>query len=283
MISHGMARPPKTSAIDQRPVAQRQGRREFAAAVAGASPSSQVLPYTHVTDGYAFRDVLQSGELRPTPCRVFGTDLLYMFYGRPAYRAAQEDESSGIDAYWPVCFVLKAEGIKPTRVFPFDSGAFQSGRYADHMYHRMIKEDFEVDPDPTSPPRLINLFWRDGRSYYDADSRRGLKDPSADAMDFELRAYRDLIASTGRAPFDERNSAVEAQFDGPIRLKDNTVAVILPSEFASPSVMKRIDDLGAISLPFSTVQRQGPGNMVAQIYDVVRDLLSGIHGGIACW
>lgn len=104
-----------------------------------------------------------------------------------------------------------------------------------------------------------------------------------DAMDFEIKAYRDLIASTGRAPFDERNSAVEVQLDKPISLKGNTVAVIMPTEFATDPILRRIEAIGAISLPFSTVHRHGSTNMVAQIYDLVRDLLSGTHGRVKCW
>jgi hypothetical protein len=261
----------------------RPGRRDFAQRVAAASPSRHVLPYTHVTDAYAFRDVIGSGELRPTPCRVFEEDLLYLFYGRPAYRAAQQEESNGIDAYWPVCFVLDGAKVSPTRCFPFDSGAFQRGMYADHVYHRMIKEDFEVDGDPISPPRVIGAFWRDERSYYDADTRRGLRTFDAEALDFEVKAYCDLIASTGRAPFDERASAIEAQLDAPLQLKGNTVAVILPSEFATPAIIRQVEALGALALPFSTVHRHDPQNMVAQIYDLVRDLLSGSHGRVKCW
>lgn len=273
--------PPIPSAAGAKPA--RAGRREFAALVAATPPSSQVLPYTHVTDAYSLRDILASGELSPTHCTVFGTDLVYMFYGRPAYRAAQQEESNGIDAYWPVCFVLNAAAVVPFRLFPFDSGAFHRGMYADHMYHRMIKEDFEIKADGSSPQRLVNLFWRDERSYYDAQAKGGLKDIGAGTLDFEVKAYRELIASTGRARYDERASSVEAQMDRPIKLNGNTVAVVLPSELASPAVIRQVDGLGALALPFSTVQRHGPHNMVGQIYDVVRDLLSGKHGKVRCW
>lgn len=246
-------------------------------------PSQQVLPYTHVTDAYAFRDVLTTGELLPTPCRVFGDDLLYLFYGRPAYRAAQEEASNGIDAYWPVCFVLESAVVQPTRCYPFDSGAYQRGLYADHVYHRMIKEDFEISPSPTTPSRLVNLFWQNDRAYYEADGQRGLRQMDVDPFDFEIKAYRDLIASRERAPFDERSSAIEVQLDAPMRLQGNTIAVVMPSEFATDAIVGRVEELGAIALPFSTVGRHGPANMVGQIYDVVSDLLSGSHGRAKCW
>ncbi len=206
-----------------------------------------------------------------------------MFYGRPAYRAVQQDESNGIDAYWPVCFVLDPARLAPDRFFPFDSGAFQQGRYADFMYHGMIKEDFELARDPTTPQRLLAKYWRDERAYFDADTQAGLSRSTVDPFDFEAKAYASLIAGTGRAPFDERNSTVEAQFGEPLMLEGNTIAVVFPSEFARPNVLADIERLGAVALPFSVVRRHGAENMVSDIYGVVRDLLSGKHGRIRCW
>jgi hypothetical protein len=53
-----------------------------------------------VTDGYSFRDIMGCGALVPSHCPIFDCELVYLFYGRPAYRAAAERESNGTDAYW---------------------------------------------------------------------------------------------------------------------------------------------------------------------------------------
>jgi hypothetical protein len=150
------------------------------------------------------------------------------------------------------------------------------------MYHQMIKEDFELDADPTSPGRLLRLFWRDEKSYYNAE---GVSSFSPALLDFEAKAYGELIRDVGRAPFDERNSAIEIQVDAAIELSGNTLAVILPYAFATPDMIVKIESLGAIALPFDVVRRHTPTEMVGQIYTIVRDLLSGKHasGRGKCW
>jgi hypothetical protein len=247
-----------------------------------ATPQSQVaLPLTHVTSGYYFRDIIETQTLAPTFCRVFSEDLLYMFYGRPAYRAASEQEGSGLDAYWPICIVLNHDALlAPTRIFPFDSGAFHQRRFDRFMHHEMIKEDFELDPDPSMPGRLLRLFWRDEKSYYNA---KGLADFEPQTFHFEAKAYHRLIGNLDRAPFDERNSAIEVQLGSPVELAGNTLAVILPEDFSTPERLQRIEGIGALALPFPTVGRHGPREMVGQIYDIVRDLLGGKHGRVKCW
>lgn len=130
-----------------KPRAPRTPRRNFAALVRAAPVSPVSLPLTHVTDGYSFRDIMGNEALVPSPCRIFGSDLVYLFYGRPAYRSAAELESNGIDAYWPVCFVMEPGAAAAMRIYPFDSGAFHHGRFSRLTHLKMIKEDFELDPD----------------------------------------------------------------------------------------------------------------------------------------
>lgn len=106
-----------------------------------------------------------------------------------------------------------------------------------------------------------------------------------DVLDFEAKAYLELVRDHGRGPFDERNSAIEIQVDAPIELRGKTVAVILPQAFATPEMLAKIEALGALALPFDVVRRHGPTEMVGQIYTVVRDLLGGKYGGGRgqCW
>jgi len=240
------------------------------------------LPLTHVTDGYSFRNIMAIGTLEPAPCRVFGESLVYLFYGRPAYRSAAELESNGLEAYWPICFVLEPDCVPPKRIFPFDSGAFHHKRFMGFMHHDMIKEDFALDPDPSMPGRLLRLFWTNERSYYDAEDVSSFKPAT---LDFEAKSYAELIRSPVRAPFDERNSAIELQVDTAIPLKGNTLAVILPHALATADMLARIEALDALALPFGTVRRQSPVEMVGQIYTIVRDLLSGEYaeGRGKCW
>ncbi|SEK00155.1 hypothetical protein SAMN05518849_1256 [Sphingobium sp. AP50] len=88
----------------------------------------------------------ESETLDPVPCPVFNKEpLIYFFYGRPAYRASAQIQSNGLDAYAPICIIMKPDAADPRRIFPFDSGAFHHHLLADFTHHRMMKEDFELD------------------------------------------------------------------------------------------------------------------------------------------
>lgn len=270
--------PSPPSVSDRKP--RRPARGDFARLVRNAPLSEQDLPLTHVTDAYHLRNIADAGALEPTPCGIFDEPLLYLFYGRPAYRAAGQVETSGLDAYWPICFVLRSAAVAAKRIYPFDSGAFHRGLFADFCHHDMIKEDFELDVDPTTPARLLNLFWANARNYFDnRDALEGTFDPFA----FEAKSYSELIRAKANAPFDERHSAIELQSGEPLALSGNLLAVIMPDDFASDAVRARFEALGALVLPFDTVSRHHAGNMVGQIYDICRDLYSGKHGRLKCW
>ena len=50
------------------------------------TPNWGAMPLTHITRGVIADDILRSGQISPSPCRVFEQPLAYFFYGRPAYR-----------------------------------------------------------------------------------------------------------------------------------------------------------------------------------------------------
>ena len=85
------------------------------------------------------RSILREGELQTEPCAVFDDEpLLYLFYGRPAYRVNSQVLSSAIDAYAPVCFIVRPGSVKaPRRIFPFDRGKQRSeSRGIEEAYDR---------------------------------------------------------------------------------------------------------------------------------------------------
>jgi len=261
--------------------AARAARRDFANLVRKGEASERPLPLTHMTDAYIFRSILETETLEPVPCNVFKEEpLLYFFYGRPAYRAAVQAQSNGLDAYAPICIVLKPEAAPPHRIFPFDSGAFHNHLLADFTHHHMMKEDFELDCVPDMPGRLVNLFWSNEQSYF---NNRNHSNFVPEPMDFEAKSYQELIRFKGKSGFDDRASTVEIQSAEAVALAQNTLAVILPSEFARGTILTKIEEMGALALPYDHVSRGGSGENVGQIYNIVRELLSGRHGKVQYW
>lgn len=259
----------------------RAPRREFAELVRETPPSETSLPLTHMTDGYVFRSIMEGMELEPAPCTVFDDEpLLYFFYGRPAYRAAAQAQSNGLDAYAPICLVMKPDAVPPRRIFPFDSGAFHNHLLADFTHHKMVKEDFELDCMADMPGRLINLFWSSGEAYF---NNRDTSNYVPEAMAFEAKSYQELIRFKGKSGFDDRASTIEIQAAEAVALPENTLAVILPYDFAKGPILARIEAMDALALPYDHVSRGTPGENVALIYSIVRDLLSGQRGKVRYW
>jgi hypothetical protein len=75
---------------------RRSPRGNFVALVRSAPASSVALPLTHVTSSYSIHDTMGQEALLPWHCGIFGGDLVYLFYGRPAYRTAAERASNEV-------------------------------------------------------------------------------------------------------------------------------------------------------------------------------------------
>jgi hypothetical protein len=228
------------------------------------------LPATHISDGFGFRAILDCGELRPEPCPVFDNEpLLYLFYGRPSYRVNSQVLASAIDAYAPVCFVLRPSSVdRPRRVFPFDSGAFHAERFSEAMHRKMMRDDFALEPGPSSPRQLISLFFGTNERYM---RNEPLEAVTAPGLAFEVSSYHTLISSRHENVFDERISAVEIQIDEPLPLAGNVEAVVMPDRFAIPEVLASLDAAGAVPLLYDYVARLRPEAFTGNIYQLVRD------------
>jgi hypothetical protein len=65
--------------------------------IRGQLPATGKLPLVHVSRGYDFDAILRGDFLTPQPCKVFNRKLIYLFYGRPAYRAKDGNNFGGRD------------------------------------------------------------------------------------------------------------------------------------------------------------------------------------------
>lgn len=107
-----------------------------------ANPS--LLPLVHTTSAYSFRDMYEDDTIDPKMCRHFNEELIYLFYGRPAYRT-EKAEFTDLEFNWPIVFIFDPrmiEGIK--RVLPFDTGAFCLNLYNRFFAKNAQMEDFEL-------------------------------------------------------------------------------------------------------------------------------------------
>lgn len=191
------------------------------------TPTSPSLSYCHTTDMWRFRSIVELGYLSPVRCKVFEEDLVYFFYGRPAYRREADPIVTSPKA--PVVLVLHPTVLKlPQRVFPFDTGAFPK-RFARWLVHGMELRHFQLDADARSPPRHVSAFFLSNRNYLNCDAKT---QPTASGAEVEaetlFRIYND---TTSTDDVDDRRHAVEVQINSSIPLHGSHIlAIILPTQ-----------------------------------------------------
>jgi len=228
------------------------------------------MPLMHTTDLYRFREILRTSTLSPKPCSVFdGDSLLYLFYGRPAYRPNMRTESSSILAYRPVCLILEHDvASSPKRVFPFDSGAYTIGLYNQHVHDEMDISSFEMKPVPESARKVVRSFFGNNKNYYLGIPNSNLSMPN---FAFEANAYYNLISEKGKTPYDDRRASIEIQIKEEIHLsRSNIMAVCMPTSFCDEhEVLNMVTNVWkADILPYPSYHAS-PSEDVRSIFDAV--------------
>jgi hypothetical protein len=205
-------------------------RRRFASLVSKAPGVGRLLPLTHTTDGWSFRDIASHKRLEVMEGPAFKESLLYLFYGRPAYRAATTQNATALTAFCMVSFLMRSELMpRPKRIFPFDSGAMKAKRFAPFMHPAMLAEHFELNSELEEARKLVGLFYGDNDRYYMGNVLVDIKFPR---LELEAQCYYSLILNVSLLSADDRKGTIEIQYDCDLELTSNNVmAVIAPEVF----------------------------------------------------
>jgi hypothetical protein len=139
---------------------------QITAASSDKKSDLKALPLTHLTDWAGFIAITNDGHFASRkPCSVYGTHLVYAFYGRPAYRLRDDGSSHNLPTFSPVCFVLNNKLVNSAkRMLPFDSGAFS--KYAAAMHPSLTLKDYELTVGYVSTTNVVSYFWGSNADYY---------------------------------------------------------------------------------------------------------------------
>jgi hypothetical protein len=203
--------------------------------VARHAPVDGLLPLVHITRAYAFDAILDGDSLEPSVCDVFKDKILYLFYGRPAYRA-KEGNNARLEFEWPIVFVFDAEKVSEIkRIFPFDTGAFAQQLYSDFFDKESQFMDFALTPSLETARKFVGTFYQDNNEYYQGETRKNVDIP---LRQFEAQGIYELARLPGVQSSklqgktrDERSSALEVQVAQAISLKDALIALVLPEPY----------------------------------------------------
>ena len=177
-----------------------------------AQPNNPSLPLTHTCDGYRFQQIAEQNQLQANTCENFQELLVYLFYGRPAYRPGswRYKSASAINAYLPCSLLLNGNlttGLK--RIAPFDTGAYFNKIYDDFLHPSMQLENFFLKPSIDMPQRIVRMFYASNRNYY-FDMPSDIELPSTA---FEAQAYKSIIRARATKTHDDRCSTVESKLE----------------------------------------------------------------------
>lgn len=226
------------------------------------------LPLVHTSRCEFLGDVARSHLLEPRSCPVFGEKLLYLFYGRPAYRSSKGTQPGESAALCPVCFVFKPRNPRANiaRVYPCDSGAL-----AGDLYRPILNPgdlgSLELDPDIMAVRRYVSLFFQTNGNYYIGRVRQ----PIGPALDDTAARLHELLSSSGPVRYDDRRSAVEVQIRSPIDLRGNLLYVLLPRIFLDDENIRTaiFSEWNCDPIPYPTFDGDSP----SAYYGVMRDRL----------
>lgn len=197
------------------------------------------LFWCHTTKTGALMQILHEGKFRPNFCPHFKRELIFFFYGRPAYRVARADMTDELD--WPVVLVFNHRLMEfGNRLFPFDTGAFFHGRYEGWIDSRTMPiEEFELLCMEEGPRRHVTAFFGTNREYLRTKPLGKLHGTGNEVFGAHFGSIVGLLHSKTRDGVDDRRLAVELQLQLPVEIDAEYLsAVIYPDQIADSPWMK---------------------------------------------
>lgn len=212
------------------------------------------MAWCHTTNMWLLAKIVRESKIAPRYCRVFKEDLLYLFYGRPAYRKVS-DENVGTTARAPAVIVFRPEGVKPAkRMYPFDSGAFPD-RYERWLAGGMGLEDFALGDDLQMAQRHVRAFFGSNSGYLLCSPATPSPAPGAE---FEVETLTRMYHDTGAGGAgDDRRHALELQIDHAVEIGPTTIlAIVVPEECRDRSEFVALEAAGIAMLGYQLVKQR---------------------------
>jgi hypothetical protein len=244
-----------------------------------ASPMGEPLPLVHVTEMGVGNAIIFSGQLQARKCKVFNKNLLYFFLGRPAYRLPGENEASEHISRYPCVFIVDPSLVKPSQVYPFDTGAAKAGFYENADPHLGIK-DYMLDGTYEGARKQLGFAFEDVDDYFDGRIRSGLTD-DVPHYDQATHSYVAIANQANRGvndagKYDDRASAIEIATERHLDIKDAVQLIIMPQQFLdgpqggkNMKLLERINGLGLSVSLYNWQSTRSPADFRAEIKNKV--------------
>lgn len=207
-------------------------------------PQRALMPLTHTTSAIKFQKVIDIGGLQPQACSTMKQDLVYLFYGRYAYRAKRDLEYQEFATHAPIVLILNPKSAGPfAHIFPFDTGHYP------HDYNPLVSiamEDFRLDSLEMAEC-AIDLFWLDRWDYVRFDVNSARQPSHFRGFDSIAKLYAGLLHSSSEA--DDRRGTIEVASTIEIPINTTTLlGIVLPTDMMDDPTVQHMMASGVLKI-----------------------------------
>ena len=179
----------------------------------------------HCTTLAPVQAALEGDALAMERCDVYGEDLTYLFYGRPAYKPLPTGKFTRIIDSAPICLIFDPILLaRSLRILPFDSGGF--ARYADLIGHGLNLGDFELPGSKDTPARMVRAFFGSNQQYFHQEP--AIQERDIPVSGRSARAVARVISDPSVRDMDDRCGTIEVQFSRKVPLAGALQAIVAP-------------------------------------------------------
>ena len=184
------------------------------------------LPLVHTTVMKHFESIIDTKELMPTRCNILDRDLLYFFYGKPNYRNQNGSVHSTKIIWFPICILFNINILsenKIAHIFPFDSGAYSSGRYSNIIEGNSDLISYSLPNSLKEVGKFLSYFFENVIDYFNGDPIKKQIDP----FPSQIFDCNNLYNANGDQSFDDRAKSIEISLLKKVILSPNFIDLVI--------------------------------------------------------
>ena len=188
------------------------------------------MPFFHNVAALRVSDIMQSGVLAPSKRKKSKNSVLYLFYGRPAFKPDSQEYYRGDALFQPISIILKPNcPLTIKAIYPFDTGAYENGLYKNYIPTRDLPLNrFALGNQHDISKQLVQLFFGSNKNYFQGNINHNNPDPYTYPA---VAAFSNMIQAKGKIDFDDRAYTVEYQIISEIKLRGNIIGVAAEDSF----------------------------------------------------
>jgi hypothetical protein len=225
----------------------------------------------YTTSTVRLLQVLFEKSLMPEPCDKFGENLVYLFYGRAAYRLNKMSRQTEQIACAPAVLIFRPEAVASIRrVYPFDTGGYP------HEFPALSDVDmehFELSAVEHAE-QTVRLFWSTKASYFWFQTADVVPAENLERGDVYARLYHGLLHLDSNA--DDRRGTIEISSVNAVEVTSKSLlGLVVCHDLMGREEVKSLKGVLVRSFPYR-------GGRAIEYFSELRMLVEGVLRDLGC-